>query len=177
MTLSHHRTYGSRIRRFVKHTIPALYTRYGFSLLFDKASTRSKPINLLIEFQSTQRSALHYLVRPPISIGSFPVATMASADFSDSISWSPRSPQVRTSSFPQYPLDLLQRHLMVSHPLDVDMMCCLIRPLQPQYPVPVRWNQGLCQRHPFGAVSLPSLYASQQTSLRLANASGHDSHA
>jgi len=32
--LSHHRTYGSRIRRFVNHHITALYTSEGFSLLF-----------------------------------------------------------------------------------------------------------------------------------------------
>lgn len=32
---------------------------------------------------------------------------------------------------------------MVSHPLDVSMMCYLIRPYWPLYPVPVRWNRAL----------------------------------
>ncbi len=112
-----HRRYGSRIRRFVKHTTPALYTKYGFSLLFGKASK--------LEI------ALHYLVRPPTIIGSLPVATMASADFSIHNPYGSRAPQVRTYSFTQYPLNLPVKYLMVSHPLDVSMMCYLIRPYQP----------------------------------------------
>src|SRR5690554_3699034 len=35
---------------------------------------------------------------------------------------------------------------MVSHPLDVSMLCYLIRPVRPPYPVPVRWNRGLQSR-------------------------------
>jgi hypothetical protein len=71
---------------------------------------------------------------------------MASADFSVSNSWNPRSPQVRTYSFTQYPLDLLHKYLMASHPWDVSIMCYLIRPIQPLYPVPVRWNRVLQSR-------------------------------
>ena len=62
----------------------------------------------------------------------FQLTTMTSADFSVCNSYSPRSPQVRTYfpsrvGFTQYPLDLLHKCLMVSHPLDVSMMCHLIR--------------------------------------------------
>jgi hypothetical protein len=35
---------------------------------------------------------------------------------------------------------------MVNHPLDVSIMCYLIRPIQPLYPVPVRWNRVLQSR-------------------------------
>jgi len=35
---SHHRTYGSRIRRFVERTKTALYTSFGFSIIFNKAT-------------------------------------------------------------------------------------------------------------------------------------------
>ena len=82
--------------------------------------------------------------------GSSPPTTMGSADFSVSNAWSPRSPQVRAYSFTQYPLDLPVGYLMVSHPLDVSMMCYLIRPYWPLYPVPVRWNRALQSRflHP-----------------------------
>src|SRR5690606_24228957 len=44
------------------------------------------------------------------------------------------------------PLDLPDRYFVVSHPLDVSMLCYLIRPVRPQYPVPVRWNRGLQSR-------------------------------
>jgi len=71
---------------------------------------------------------------------------MTSADFSSCSTYRSRPPQVRAYSFPQYPLDLPDRYLMVSHPWDVSMMCYLIRPVRPQYPVPVRWNRGLQSR-------------------------------
>ena len=62
--------------------------------------------------------------------------------------------RLHKGSFPQYLLDLLHKCLMVSHPLDVSLMCHLIRPEQPLYPVPVQpalnliggWNQGLQSR-------------------------------
>src|SRR5690554_3915464 len=73
-------------------------------------------------------------------------ATMTSADFSTCNPYRSRSPRVRTYSFPQYPLDLPDRYLVVSHPLDVSMLCYLVRPARPQYPVPVRWNRGLQSR-------------------------------
>src|SRR5690606_11501722 len=47
---------------------------------------------------------------------------------------------------PQYPLDLPDRFLVVSHPLDVSMLCYLIRPARPLYPVPVRLKRGLQSR-------------------------------
>src|SRR5690606_37891703 len=80
------------------------------------------------------------------SYSSFPATTTTSADFSSCNSYRSRSPRVRTYSFPQYPLDLPDRYLMVFHPLDVSMLCYLIRPTRPQYPVPVRWNRGLQSR-------------------------------
>ena len=71
---------------------------------------------------------------------------MTSADFSSCNPYRSRAPRVRTYSFPQYPLDLPHGYLVVSHPLDVSMLCYLIRPASPQYPVPVRWNRGLQSR-------------------------------
>jgi hypothetical protein len=51
-------------------------------------------------FHFTIRSALHQLVRTPrFSEAQVLLTTMASADFSVSISWNLRSPQVRTYSF------------------------------------------------------------------------------
>ena len=71
---------------------------------------------------------------------------MTSADFSSCNTYKSRAPQVRAYSFPQYPLDLPDRCLLISQPLDVSMLCYLIRPERPLYPVPVRWNQGLQSR-------------------------------
>ena len=137
--LSHHRTYGSRIRRFVKHRL-SLFTPTTLS-------TTSK-IRLhkgsLSNFHFTIRSVLHQLVRTPnLSSAQVPLATMTSADFSVCNSCSPRSPHI---FLPPIPLDLLHRYLMVNHPLDVGMLCHLIQPIQPQYPVPVRWNRVLQYR-------------------------------
>lgn len=77
---------------------------------------------------------------------SLPLSTMTSADFSICNSYNSRSPQVRAYSFTQYPLDLLYGFLVLSHPLDVSMMCYLIRLIQPLYPIPVRWNRDLQSR-------------------------------
>jgi hypothetical protein len=105
-------------------------------------------------------------------------ATMTSADFSSCNPYRSRSPRVRAYSFPQYPLDLPDRYLVVSHPLDVGMLPSaslplaknvlgdifftlspLIRPARPQYPAlsapPSHSRARAYSLEPGFAVSLP----------------------
>jgi len=94
--LSHHRTYGSRIRRFVRHQHFALYTKIPSVFAYDKARL-GKPESFLIELQTSA-----------VYDSSFLLGTMASADFS-SVIQPMRPPQVRTCSFLQSLLNLLTK--------------------------------------------------------------------
>jgi hypothetical protein len=110
-------------------------------------------------------------------------------DFSVCNSYSQRSPQVRAYSFPQYPLDLLQWHVVVSYPLDISMMCSLIRSLQPHIQSagdPVLFVEtGVCSLASLPVRSgglhstphdiQPCAYAkASATRVRLASASGYE---
>ena len=146
--LSHHPAYGSRTGRFVKQNV-SLFTPIHLSATFKHRLYCCIPMRIF-----TSQYVQPFLSLWDLSIygSSLPLSTMTSAtadrsaDFSICNSYNSRSPQVRAYSFTQYPLDLLYGFLVLSHPLDVSMMCYLIRLIQPLYPIPVRWNRDLQSR-------------------------------